>query len=253
MSVRRADVCVAAIAECFRGDADLLCNPIGTCPIIGGRLAKATFAPDVVMTDTVSVLAANRLPLGVPDAPRVVEAYAPYRTVFDIVWSGRRHVMMGASQIDRHGNQNIAAIGGDHQRPKAQLLGLRGAPGNLVNHRTSYWVPGHSLRSFVAAVDIVSGPGYDRMAALGAPANRFHDLHRVVSNLGVFDFETPDRGMRLRSVHPGVSVADVQAATGFELAVPEAVPETRQPSADELAIIAELDPHELRYAEVADG
>jgi acyl CoA:acetate/3-ketoacid CoA transferase beta subunit len=183
----------------------------------------------------------------------VVEAYAPYRTVFDIVWSGRRHVMMGASQIDRHGNQNIAAIGGDHQRPKAQLLGLRGAPGNLVNHRTSYWVPGHSLRSFVAAVDIVSGPGYDRMAALGAPANRFHDLHRVVSNLGVFDFETPDRGMRLRSVHPGVSVADVQAATGFELAVPEAVPETRQPSADELAIIAELDPHELRYAEVADG
>ena len=64
----RADTCVVAIAECFRGDADLLCNPIGTSPIIGGRLAKATFAPDVVMTDAVSVLATNPLPLGEPDA-----------------------------------------------------------------------------------------------------------------------------------------------------------------------------------------
>lgn len=248
--ITRADVCVIAIAEVFRGDADLLCNPIGTCPVIGGRLAKATFAPDVVMTDAVSVLAANRLPLGVPDAPRVVEAYAPYRTVFDILWSGRRHVMMGASQIDAFGNQNIAAIGGDFRQPKTQLLGLRGAPGNLVNHRTSYWVPNHSTRSFVERVDVVSGPGYDRMAAVGAPGNRFHDLHRVVSNLGVFDFETPDHHMRLRSLHPGVTVAEVQAATAFELVVDDRVTETRLPTDDELAIIAELDPRDLRHGEV---
>ena len=51
----RADICVAAIADCFRGEADILCNPIGISPIIGGRLAKATFSPDVVMTDAVSV------------------------------------------------------------------------------------------------------------------------------------------------------------------------------------------------------
>jgi acyl CoA:acetate/3-ketoacid CoA transferase beta subunit len=249
-NITRADICVVAIAECFRGDADLLCNPIGTSPVIGGRLAKATFAPDVVMTDTVSVLAANRLPLGAPDAPRVVESYVPYRTIFDIVWSGRRHVMMGASQIDAFGNQNIAAIGGDLAKPKAQLLGLRGAPGNLINHRTSYWVPNHSTRSFVAAVDVVSGPGYDRMAELGAPGNRFHDLHRVVSNLGVFDFETPDHRMRLRSVHPGVTVDEVVAATAFELVVPDDVPESRPPTEDELAIIVELDPSGLRFTEV---
>ena len=99
--------------------------------------------------------------------------------------------MMGATQIDQFGNQNIAAIGG-YEKPKAQLLGLRGAPGNLINHRTSYWVPKHSKRSFVANVDIVSGPGYDKMKTLGAPANRFHNVYRVVSNLGVFDFSTPD-------------------------------------------------------------
>ena len=144
--MKRSDICVIAIAECFRGDSDILCNPIGISPIIGGRLAKATFAQDVVMTDAVSVLATNPLPIGDPDALRIVESYVPYRTIFDMVWSGRRHVMMGATQIDQFGNQNIAAIGG-FEKPKAQLLGLRGAPGNLINHRTSYWVPNHSKRT----------------------------------------------------------------------------------------------------------
>lgn len=247
--MNRSDICVAALADCFRGDADLLCNPIGISPIIGGRLAKATFAPDVVMTDAVSVLATNPLPIGVPDAPRVVESYVPYRTIFDIVWSGKRHVMMGATQIDRYGNQNIAAIG-DWRQPRAQLLGLRGAPGNLINDRTSYWVPNHSTRSFVDSVDVVSGPGYDRMAELGAPGNRFHDLHRVVSNLGVFDFETPDHRMRLRARHPGVEVADIVEATAFELVIPDDVPETRVPSNDELELMDVIDPNGMRHAEV---
>ena len=247
--MNRSDICVVAIAECFRGDADLLCNPIGTSPIIGGRLAKATFAPDVVMTDAVSVLATNPLPLGVPDAERVTEAYVPYRTIFDIVWSGRRHVMMGATQIDMWGNQNIAAIG-DFRQPRAQLLGLRGSPGNLINHTTSYWVPNHSTRSFVEEVDVVSGPGYDRMRALGAPGNRFHEIRRVVSNLGVFDFETPDHRTRIRTVHPGVTVEEILENTAFELTVPDEIPESRTPTNDELELMDVIDPKGLRHAEV---
>ena len=53
------------------------------------------------------------------------EGWMPYRAVFDTLWWGRRHVLMGASQIDRYGNQNIAAIG-DWAKPKAMLLGVRG-------------------------------------------------------------------------------------------------------------------------------
>ncbi len=243
------EICVVACAEAFRGDGEILCNPIGTVPIVGGRLARATFEPDLVYTDTVSVLAANDYPVADPDAPRVVESWVPYRTVFDIVWSGRRHVMMGASQIDRWGNQNIAAIG-DFRRPKAQLLGLRGAPGNLVNHTTSYWVPNHSPRSFVASVDVVSGPGYDRMRELGAPGNRFHEVRRVVSNLGVFDFRTDDNRMRIVSVHPGVTVDQVVEATAFDLAGTEEAVETRLPTAEELRLIREvLDPRGARKAE----
>jgi acyl CoA:acetate/3-ketoacid CoA transferase beta subunit len=248
--VTRAEVCVVAVAECFRGDGELLANPIGTIPMIGGRLARATFEPDLAMTDGEATLIANDQ-AAVPADQRVIEYWNPYRSMFDWVWSGRRHVMMGASQVDRYGNQNLAAIG-DYARPKVQLLGYRGAPGNTINNPTSYWVPNHSPKVFVEKVDTVTGIGWDRAAALGQGA-RYVAVRRVVSNLGAFDFETPDRRMRLRSVHPGVRVDDVVAATGFELAVPADVPESRLPTPEELELIREvIDPEGARERELPD-
>ena len=181
-----------------------MASPFGTIPALGARLAKLTFAPDLVLTDGEAALMVGAPPIATRPDELVREAAMPYRSVFDVVWSGRRHIMMMASQIDRTGNQNISAIG-PHDRPKVQLVGVRGAPGNSVNHPTSYWVPDHTVRTFVEQVDVVSGVGYARAAAAGAGATRFHDVRRVVSNLGVFDFETPERTMRLRSHHPGVT------------------------------------------------
>jgi acyl CoA:acetate/3-ketoacid CoA transferase beta subunit len=249
--VHRADVCAIAVAECFRGDGEILANPIGTIPMIGGRLARATFEPDLAMTDGEARLIADDAAFAWPGGP-VVEHFNPYRHMFDWVWSGRRHVMMGATQVDRFGNQNIAAIG-DQAQPKVQLLGYRGAPGNTINDVTSYWVPNHSPAVVCAAVDTVCGIGYDRAAALGRDASRFHEVRRVVTNLCVLDFETPDRSMRLRSVHPGVTVDEVQAATGFELVVPADVPTSRLPTPDEVELIhTVIDPDGLRLREVPD-
>jgi acyl CoA:acetate/3-ketoacid CoA transferase beta subunit len=248
----RAEVCAAAIADCFAHDGEILANPIGTLPVIGGRLAKATVAPDLVMTDGEALLVENIIPVGVDAPEKVVAGWNPYRTMFDVVWSGRRHVMMGASQIDKWGNQNFAFIG-SHDAPRTQLLGMRGAPGNTINDTTSYWVPAHTTRAFVPSVDVVSGVGYDRARDLGPVAGRFHRLGRVVTNLCVLDFETPDHRMRLRSVHPGVSVDDVVAATGFELATVPTVPTSRLPTDDELHWIREvIDPHGLGEDEVAN-
>lgn len=240
VDVRRADVCAVAVAECFRGDGELVANPIGVIPRIGGLLARASFEPDLVMTDGEAMFTG---------ADGEVEAWNPYRSMFDVVWSGRRHVMMGGSQLDAHGNHNFAAIG-DMQRPKAQLLGFRGAPGNTVNNVTSYWVPAHSPKVFVEKVDVVTGVGYDRAAAAGPAATRFHELRHVVTDLCVLDFGTPDHRMRLRSLHPGVSVDDVVRATGFELVVPEDVPMSRLPTDDELRLLDEIDPSGERYREV---
>ena len=91
---------------------------------------------------------------------------------------------------------------------------------------------------------------WDRAAELG-PGGRFVDVRRVVSNLGVFDFETADRSMRLRSVHPGVTVDEVVAATGFPLVIPSSVPESRLPTDEELRLIREvIDPESAREREV---
>jgi acyl CoA:acetate/3-ketoacid CoA transferase beta subunit len=249
--VTRAEVCVVAVAECFRGDGEILANPIGTVPMIGGRLARATFEPDLCMTDGEAALIANDRAVVAP-GERIVEYWNPYRSMFDWVWSGRRHIIMGATQVDRYGNQNLAAIG-DYARPKVQLLGYRGAPGNTINDPTSYWVPVHSPKVFVPAVDTVTGIGWDRAAALGR-GGRFVDVRRVVTNLAVLDFDTPDRRMRLRSVHPGVTVEEVVVATGFELVIPEDVSESRLPTPDELRLIREvIDPDGARDAELAGG
>jgi acyl CoA:acetate/3-ketoacid CoA transferase beta subunit len=85
-------------------------------------------------------------------------------------------------------------------------------------------------------------------------ASRFHEVRRVVSNLGVFDFVVPDGEtvprMHLASVHPGVTVDEVVEATGFELVLDAEVAETRLPTPDELEQIHRLDPKGLRFAEV---
>jgi acyl CoA:acetate/3-ketoacid CoA transferase beta subunit len=232
VTATRAEVCVVACAEAWRGDGAILASPMGLIPVLGARLARLTFAPDLLLTDGEAYLI---------DADGEIEGWMPYREVFTMLAAGRRHVMMGAAQIDRHGNQNISAIG-DWKRPKAQLLGVRGAPGNTVNHPVSYWIPGHSPRVFTPRVDMVSGVGYDRGA---------YELRVVVTNLAVLDFETTDQVMRLRSVHPGVEVAEVTAATGFPLAVPDEVPVTRSPTAGELELIrTRLDPAGAREREL---
>ncbi|GAA1944329.1 CoA-transferase subunit beta [Amycolatopsis minnesotensis] len=232
MSVTRMEIAIAACADLFRDDGEIVASPMGLIPSLGAKLARLTFAPELLLSDGEAYLL---------DENGVVEGWQPFRKVLDtVVPGGKRHVVMGANQIDRHGNQNISAIG-PHEKPRKQLLGVRGGPGNTVNHRTSYWVPRHSTRVFVDEVDVVSGVG--RARALAAGAGRFHEGHRVVTNLGVLAFG--DRPS-LVSVHPGVTVDEVRAATSFELDTGGTV-ETRVPDDEELRLIRTvLDPESLR-------
>jgi acyl CoA:acetate/3-ketoacid CoA transferase beta subunit len=96
----------------------------------------------------------------------------------------------------------------------------------------------------------VSGVGYDRAKKVGGFIAKRHDLRRVVTNLAVLDFNSPDNSMRLVSVHPGVSVDDVVANTGFELVIPTNVPVSRPPTAQESAAIEAIDPKGLRHREI---
>ncbi|MGQ4600074.1 CoA-transferase [Nocardia sp. R6R-6] len=242
----RAEVCAVACAEIFWGAGEIVASPMSPMAVLGARLARLTTEPDLLLSDGEALLLAETPPLG---AKAPIEGWLPFRKVFDVVASGRRHVVMGANQIDRFGNQNLSAFG-PLQQPTRQMFGVRGAPGNTLNHATSYWIARHSRRVFTDRVDIVSGVGYDKVDPAD-PAYRFFHLHRVVTNLGVFDFEGPGHTMRARSLHPGVTADEVAENTAFEIAGLAGADETRSPTAEELRLIREvLDPHKVRETEV---
>jgi acyl CoA:acetate/3-ketoacid CoA transferase beta subunit len=98
---------------------------------------------------------------------------------------------------------------------------------------------------------VVSGVGPKLAKQAGPAAARFNDIHRIVTDLAVLDVTGPDDTLRLRSVHPGVTVDQVVEATGCALHIEGEVPQTRTPTLEELILIREvLDPKGLRNREV---
>ena len=246
MAVSRAEVCAVACAELFRDAGEIMVSPMTTMVSVGARLARLTFAPDILLSDGEAQLLADTPAIGGAGA---IEGWMPFGRVFETLAWGRRHVVMGANQVDRYGNQNLSAFG-PLQHPTRQMFGVRGAPGNTINHATSYWVGNHSSRVFCDHVDVVSGIGWNKVDPAN-PAYRFVDVFRVVSNLGVFDFGGPDHTMRALSLHPGVEPDEVRDNTGFEVAGLGDATQTRLPSAQELTLIRErIDPKALRDKEV---
>jgi len=240
------ELCIAACADAFAGSGEVLASGIGLIPRLGASLAKLTHSPDLLITDAECTLLAEPAPVGPRgDYALRAENWLPFRRIFDLVWNGRRHAMTMPTQIDRFGTVNISCIG-DWAKPKAQLLGVRGLPGNTINHPSSFFVPSHSKRSFVAKVDMASTVSYDPARWEPGVRRDFHRFPRVISNLGVMDFEGPGHSMRLRSFHPGGSVAKLQENTGFELGCVAPCGRTEPPSEKELKILREkVDPHKL--------
>ena len=246
MSVTRSEVCAVACAELFRDAGEIMVSPMTTIVQIGARLARLTFSPDIVLTDGEARIIADTPAIG---APAAIEGWMPFNRVFETLSWGRRHVVMGANQIDRYGNQNLSAFG-PIQHPTRQMFGVRGAPGNSINHATSYFVGNHSKRVFTESVDIVSGIGWDKIDPAN-PAYRFANIYRVVSNLGVFDFNGPDHQFRAVSLHPGVEADQVAENTSFEVHGLAEAETTRLPNADEQRLLREvIDPKSLRDKEV---
>ena len=241
------ELCIVAASEAWRGDGEVLASGIGIVPRLAVGLAKLSYAPQLMMTDSEAYLVEEPIPLGPRGSFKPSFAgWMPFSRVFDVVWSGKRHAMVTPSQIDRWGQGNISCIG-DFRKPKAQMLGVRGFPGNSINHANSMFVPMHSTRSFTEKeVDVVGSVGYnDRRWPAGVKRD-FVDLRLMVTDLCVMDFGRPQHAVRVRSLHPGVTFEQVQAATGFPLLKAPECRETKAPTEAQLAIIARLDPHNLR-------
>jgi glutaconate CoA-transferase subunit B len=127
------------------------------------------------------------------------------------------------------------------------MLGVRGFPGNSISHANSFFVPQHSPKVFVAGeVDMVASIGYNPARLPRGYSFDEIDIRQIITNLCVMDFGGPERQVRIVSLHPGVTAAQVQEATGFALCIPDTIAETPAPTEAELALLARLDPHNLR-------
>jgi glutaconate CoA-transferase subunit B len=244
-----AELCVFACAEAFRTGTEMIATGIGPIPRLGAGLAKLTHSPGLMMTDGEAYLVEQPVPLGPRGDYKPKHAgHLPFSRFFDsAVWTGgRRHAMVTPTQIDRFGQTNLSQLGGTHRQPKTQMLGVRGFPGNSVYHPNSMFIPAHGPRVFVAGeVDMVSSAGYNPARRVAGGNYSGIDLRRIVTNLCVMDFGGADHAVRVISLHPGVIFAAVQEQTGFPL-IDAVAGETPLPGADELAVIASLDPHGIR-------
>jgi glutaconate CoA-transferase, subunit B len=155
------------------------------------------------------------------------------RELFDCAGQGRIDVFfLSGGQIDGEGNINLVSVG-DYDHPKARF------PGSFGSAYLYYVVPKvilfrveHSRRTLVPKVDFISAPG-------GSAENVFRPGGPIalVTSRCLFDFDRSCRRFRLKSVHPGHSVAEVVEHTGFDFDRPEDVPVTPAPSAETLRLM----------------
>lgn len=241
-----ADLVICACAEAFEGDGEVLASGIGLVQRIAASLAMVK-NPDLMMTDSEAYVVSEPVPLGKRNGyePKR-ETWMGFSRIFDNVWSGARHALVGPSQIDQFGQANISALG-DYDKPKVQMLGVRGFPGNSISHANSFFMPSHTKRSFVAGeVDTVCSIGYNPARMPKGHTLDDVDIRRIVTDLCVMDFEPSSKKMRIVSLHPGVSVETVLENTGFDLIVPDNLGQTPEPTAEQLATIKAIDPNNLR-------
>jgi glutaconate CoA-transferase subunit B len=155
------------------------------------------------------------------------------KELFDCAAQGRIDAFfLSGGQIDGRGNINLVGLG-EHSRPKVRFPGSFGSA--YLYHiipRVILFREEHSPRTLVEKVDFVSAAG-------SSPEGEFRPggPHALVTGLCLFDYDKARGGFRLASTHPGVTAADVRAATGFEFEQPAQVPVTPPPTAETLVLL----------------
>ena len=162
------------------------------------------------------------------------EAFISFDDVFDIEESGRIDLFFaGGMQIDPYGGLNLVSIG-DWSRPRVRGPGTVGLAFLPRARNIFIWTHNHSRRVFVEELDFYSYRGHRGVKIFNGP-------RLVVTNLCTMDFDEDTGRMRLRSIHPGVSIDDVVENTGLKLIIPDDVPETEPPRREELRVLRRID------------
>jgi len=195
-------------------------------PSAAANLARATHAPELVLIYESGTIGAKpaELPLSIGDGilAETADAVVSVPEIFNYwLQPGRIDVgFLSAAQIDKFGNINTTAIGGDYRRPKVRLPGAGGAPEIAASCREVIVVVRQSARSFVERVDFVTSVGYG-----SGPGDRARfgltgtGPKKIITDLGVLEPDRQTLEFTMTGLYPGVSAVAAKERTGWDLAI----------------------------------
>ena len=240
-------ICIAA-----RQLEDGSSTVVGTgAPCAAAMLAQKTTAPNLLIMFEAGGIAPQlpTMPVSVGDSRthwKAIMASSMSDTMAITARGLIDYAFLGGAQIDAHGNLNSTFIGNDYDKPKVRLPGSGGACDLGTNcWRTIIMAP-HEKRRFTEKIDFITTPGYltggDAREKAGLPPGT--GPYKVITDLAIMGFDNPDRRMEVESLHPGITLDQVQENTGFELLVKKDLAVTEQPDESTLTILRkEVDPH----------
>lgn len=237
-------------------DGEIVAQGIATPLVAAGYLlARLTHAPNLSFVSAIGqAICRDWAPLGVATIEQLwvgkgIMSLSFVSAACDFLPGIGPKEFFRPGQVDQFGNFNNIYVGGTYERPRLRLPGSGGIPDVTVFEEEVYlYVPRHGRHTFVPELDFVSGLGHSPHRKLG------RGPRYLVSDLGQFDFEPESGRMRLITLHAGISLSRLKAKTGFELIIPDTIPETPPPTTEELSILRnQIDPLGIRQLETLSG
>ncbi|MDH7563884.1 MAG: CoA-transferase [Candidatus Bathyarchaeota archaeon] len=223
---------------------------IGTgLPMIAAMLAKKTHAPAAKIVYEAGFIDSNakEIALSIADSRlgyRASGAIGLIETLGVMLQGGHVDLgFVGAAQIDEYGNINTSYIG-DFEKPSVRLPGSGGGNDIVSSAKHIVIIMTHEKRKMVKKLDYLTSPGFlDGPGAREKAGLLGGGPLLVVTNLCQMDFDPETKRIRLATLHPGVTVQQVKANSGFDLIIPKNVPSTEPPTLEELALLRAIDPN----------
>ena len=223
-------------------------------PVVSSFLAKRTHAPNITIMFELGVIDPEPIDIGVDGLsdPRIWYRAKIHTSFADMLGSVLHKGLvdvgfLGGLEIDAYGNLNTTLLGD----PKGKFRRFTGSGGGndiASSARRTVVTIRHEPRKLSEAVAFMTSPGYlrgdderERLGLTGGPA-------RLITDKAVFGYDPQSKRMRLESIHPNTTLEDVLANMNFKPIVPDHLPFTEPPTAEQVRLIREeIDP-ERAYA-----
>jgi glutaconate CoA-transferase subunit B len=215
-------------------------------PGVAANLARRTHAPDIILVYESGTIGAKprHLPLSIGDdeLAQTADFVVSVPDIFNYWLQGGRIDVgfLGAAQIDRFGNLNTTVIGA-YDDPSVRLPGAGGAPEIAASAGEVIVIAQHARKRMVDRLDFLTSAGSvdgrQTRARLGLPGR---GVTTVITDLGVLRLDPSREELVLESVHPGVEIDQVRAATGWSLQTAAALTVSRAPSPEELSALRSM-------------